>query len=621
MRSLRRAVVCIAVTFAGCHSTPPHRPGEEWLASIKFEGNHELSSAELADGLALQRTEKAGRPPDPYQVETDTARLEGQYLRAGFLAADVRARVVRHGDQMTVIYSIDEGTRARTRVVISGLPNDPAIDRAKLRAQLPLSDGAPFVYDVFDTAKVKLLGIVQDAGYAHAKLDASVAGDVTTNIATISLAFTTGPKCTFGRVDIEGVTGDLRDAIVDRLHFKSGDTYSTDAVTATQREIYGLNRFSTVQVQPEPGDGAVVDMKVAVSEGAAHEVMLGGGFGIDPITYQVMGRAGYQVTGWPTPLDTFTLDLRPAYAYLRDGSGFEPRMRALAKIERQDLFLTHAVGSVEVGYDYLTYEAFTQYGPEAQLGYEMQLGSRMVRLRVGYLFHDYDFRDISVLVDPALQQQLGIDHSERVGGLTESLIIDLRDNPVEPRYGAYAEMKAIEGEPIFGGAYTFQEIVPELRGYLPLGPVVLAARARYGAIFGEVPPTERFYAGGATSQRGFAERELSPSVTGPVNGETITVPYGGAGLIDTSVEARFPLATFRKMPLGGVVFLDGGDVTDLPSQLDLSNLNWAVGFGLRLKTVVGPVRADIGYRLNRTGPDDPEPGSTFAFHISLGEAY
>jgi hypothetical protein len=38
-------------------------------------------------------------------------------------------------------------------------------------------------------------------------------------------------------------------------------------------------------------------------------------------------------------------------------------------------------------------------------------------------------------------------------------------------------------------------------------------------------------------------------------------------------------------------------------------------------TVVGPVRTDFGYRLNRTGPDDPEPLSKWAFHLSLGEAF
>src|SRR5262249_43234538 len=154
----------------------------------------------------------------------------------------------------------------------------------------------------------------------------------------------------------------------------------------------------------------------------------------------------------------------------------------------------------------------------------------------------------------------------------------------------------------------------------PVGPVVLAARARYGTIYGDVPPTERFYAGGAQSQRGFAVRRLSPSVTGIVDGDVRTVPFGGAALFDSSIEARFPMFAVRGLPVGGVVFLDGGDVTDLASELALERLNWAIGAGLRVKTQVGPVSFDVGYRLNRKGPLDPEPGSSYAFHLSLGEA-
>jgi outer membrane translocation and assembly module TamA len=77
----------------------------------------------------------------------------------------------------------------------------------------------------------------------------------------------------------------------------------------------------------------------------------------------------------------------------------------------------------------------------------------------------------------------------------------------------------------------------------------------------------------------------------------------------------------RDMPVGGVLFIDGGDVTETASELRLLHLCWAAGFGVRVHTIVGPVRADIGYRLNRMGPTDPEPGSTFACHISLGEAF
>jgi outer membrane protein assembly factor BamA len=244
-----------------------------------------------------------------------------------------------------------------------------------------------------------------------------------------------------------------------------------------------------------------------------------------------------------------------------------------------------------------------------------------LKARLGYLVHRYDFRTPSPLIDDALKMHLGIDHPELVGGYQQALIADYRDNPIEPTYGVYGEVRVTEGTRFAGGAYEFQRVLPELRGYVPVGPVVLAGRARYGAIFGDIPPTERFYAGGSTSQRGFSERRLSPSVTGDVMGSTMTVPYGGGGLIDSSVEARFPIMTVKKMPLHGVTFLDAGDVTDTASQLNFGNLNYAVGAGLRLLTIVGPLRVDFGYRLNRTGPTDPEPGSHFAYHLSLGEAF
>jgi translocation and assembly module TamA len=98
-------------------------------------------------------------------------------------------------------------------------------------------------------------------------------------------------------------------------------------------------------------------------------------------------------------------------------------------------------------------------------------------------------------------------------------------------------------------------------------------------------------------------------------------PYGGAAMVDTSFEVRAQLGTIRKMGVGGVVFLDGGDVTTTPAALDFGNLNWAAGAGLRVFTVIGAVRFDFGYRLNRTGPMEPEPNSHYAFHLSIGEAF
>jgi outer membrane translocation and assembly module TamA len=219
---------------------------------------------------------------------------------------------------------------------------------------------------------------------------------------------------------------------------------------------------------------------------------------------------------------------------------------------------------------------------------------------------------------------LGVDRSERIAGYQQALIVDLRDNQIEPKLGAYGELRTTEGTPLAGGQTSYFGLVSDARGYVPLlAGVVLAGHARYGAVWGDVPVTERFFAGGAVSQRGFGERRLSPSVpVDPMQRTMVTtLPYGGAGLIDTSLEARVPITKIRTMPLGMVTFLDGGDVTDAATGLDPMHLHWAVGAGVRLLTVVGPVRLDVGYRLNRTGPTEPDPGSRWAYHLTIGEAF
>lgn len=620
------AVLASALLSACGGSRRPRRPGEEYLKSIQVDGNKQVKDRHLVAGLALQRTKDRGRPPDPYQVGLDEERIRGEYLRRGYFGIDVRSRIDRDGDAATVIYTVEEGTRAATKVVITGIPEgDPDLPIQKVRETLPLEDGKPFEYLKYDLAKPMLVGVVQDAGYAHAKLEATVYADRANRQAIVQLDYDLGPKCKFGDVVVEGVDGDLAEAVRARLQFGKGDRYSTQAIAATQRQLYTMGRFSTVQVQPSEeattNASPVVSVKVSVSEAARREIRLGGGFGIDPTAYEVRARTGYTIAGWPFPLDTVTLDLRPAYAYQRDGSGWQPRIRAVARLERQDLFWTYAKGEVEGGYSYVALEPYTAYGPRARLGFQTPVLSPRVQIGVGWNIERLAFRDISPLFDQGMIEYLGLDEPQLVGAYTASLTVDLRDNPVEPKRGAYASLRTALGTQYAGGAYEYKQIIPEGRGYVSLGSVVLAGRLRAGTFFGDVPVTERFFSGGASNHRGFGERRLAPSVTGEVDGQFRTVPFGGAVLVETGVETRFPITTWRTIGFGGVVFLDGGDVGEDWAAIHPNELHWAAGLGLRAKTIVGPVRADLGYRLNRTGPDDPAPGSKFAFHLSLGEAF
>lgn len=620
MPRLSLTITLLAMVAGGCARGPVHKPGDEYLAGIHIEGNSALKDSTLTTGLALKRTQKRGRAPDPYLVDVDADRIKGEYVRMGYLDVDVKARVERKGDASTVIYTIVEGPRAKTKIKITGIQDAALVE--KIREKLPLEDGQPFDYEVYELAKQPLEGVVEDAGYAHVKFTPQVIADRATNTAIVSLAYDTGPKCTFGRVELVGVEGRLREAVEARFAFQPGQQYSTAAIAQTQRALYGLNRFSTVAVQPQKeGGGSVIAVKVAVSESAKHEIKLGGGVGLDPAAYEVRGRAGYSITAWPFTMDTFSVDLRPAYALLRDGSGFEPRVKALAQLERKDIFWTHSTGVIEGGYDYLAYEAYTSYGPRLQLGVRTPLGTDRLQLRVGWGIQQADFRNFHPLVDEGLQMAIGIDETERVAAYQQSLIIDLRDNLIEPRLGAYAEVRLAEGTKYAGSNYDYFQIVPELRGYVPLGRMVLAAKLRTGATFGDLAPTERFFSGGSTSQRGFSERKLAPSAIGEYDGSLRSIPYGGGALLETGLELRVPITTIKEMPFGAVGFVDGGDVTETVDELQPTNLHWAAGVGLRLLTIIGPVRFDVAYRLNRKGGMNPDPDSSFAFHLGVGEAF
>lgn len=615
------ACAVIVLSIAACHRAPVHGPAEGQLEAVRFEGNRSIGDAELRSALALPRIARRRWSVDPYLVAVDRDRIRGIYLRRGYFDVDVRSRTERDGFSTVVVYTIVEGPRSITRIVITGLPADPALTFDTVREELPLQNGQPFDYAAYDEAKVALLAVLEDAGYAHAVLDARVVGEHATHEAVVELALDAGPRCRFGTISVVGVSPRLEAVARSRLAIAPGDRYSAAALARTQRALDDLRRFSMVRVVPDTSSRSeTIDVEIALAASAAHEVSLGGGFSIDPVAYEAHGRADYKVLGWPEPLTDLDLDLRPGYAKLRDG-GYEPRLSARATSTRMDVFRPFVTADVEGGYDYYAVEAYTMYGPRASIGLSSPVWGDRVLLRVGWMLQYSQFTHVSPLIDPELEHALGLDRSELLGAFTQALVLDARDTPLATRRGLYVNVRAAEGTPYAAGRLSFVQLTPDVRGFVPVGRFVLAARARFGAFFGDVPVSERYYAGGATSQRGFAERQLAPTVFGVVDGEMESVPIGGAWLVDTSAEVRATVASVEGIPVGAVVFVDGANVTETAGELTSAGLHWAIGGGVRLMTQIGVVRFDVGWRLDKTGPARPEPESDYAFHLTIGEAY
>lgn len=99
-----------------------------------------------------------------------------------------------------------------------------------------------------------------------------------------------------------------------------------------------------------------------------------------------------------------------------------------------------------------------------------------------------------------------------------------------------------------------------------------------------LPLSERLYAGGEKSVRGYGRRKLGPR-------SAANDPIGGLSLFEGSLELRRPIW----QALGGALFVDFGQVSRRAFDFPLTNVKFAAGFGLSYATPVGPVRVDIGF--------------------------
>ncbi len=133
-----------------------------------------------------------------------------------------------------------------------------------------------------------------------------------------------------------------------------------------------------------------------------------------------------------------------------------------------------------------------------------------------------------------------------------------------------------------------------------------------------IPLPERFFAGGGTSLRGFALNQAGPrDLAGfPVGGQALMefhqefrfpmrLPFvgtalGGALFYDGgNVYSRLSRITFRAYPPKPIFNSANPTECQFNCTNELNYFAHTVGFGLRYSTPVGPIRVDLGFPINR----------------------
>ena len=210
-----------------------------------------------------------------------------------------------------------------------------------------------------------------------------------------------------------------------------------------------------------------------------------------------------------------------------------------------------------------------------------------------------------------------------------SLLRDTRSDVADPQGGSLIVATTDLAARAFGSEVGFVKTYLQAFSYhrVPLARrTVLALGARFGAAQGfrreiageplavdDLPASERFFAGGDTTVRGFSLDRLGDEETISPSG----FPTGGNGLVVFNAELRLGVLN----AVDAVTFMDAGNVFKRASDLSLTDLRPAAGFGIHYRSPIGPLRVELGFNLDRKElvPGRLERGNVL--HISLGRAF
>ncbi len=568
---------------------------------LEFEGQERLTAEELRAVVEARRLALAAwlRPS-----EVESA-LEAHYKSLGYQSAEVSIKPPRfEGSSALLPVEVNEGPQfVIADVDVTGVS---ARSLEEVREAFGIRPGAPYVPSMLEPARREVeVGYLRE-GYNDVRVSVKVVADREAPAAHVTLAVDEGRQQVLEDVRVTGAeitnTGTVRDA----LNLKQGAPIDLSDTYRAQKRLYDMGVFRRADVELEPtgngGDGQQpVRATVALEEVPPYRL-----------------RYGVRLADETGPVEA-DREIRPGLVVdlLRRNlfgraisAGLAGQVEAERRLVRGILSTPLFFGLPVTSSLFLTRsrqdfnpEGFNPFVEDAsELTAEQRFRPRPA-MAVSY---DYRFKRTRAFQpsDPEL-----FDVQVNIARLTSTFAWDTRDDPFNARSGWFHSSGVEYAAARLGSDLRFVKYIAQQFYFRPVGErVVLASAFRLGAARGfdqDIIQTERFFVGGSTSVRGFAEDGLGER-------DVFGDPAGGAGSLILNQEIRFPIYRWVR----GVGFVDAGNVFPRAADLSLTNLEVGTGMGLRIDTPFGLARIDFGMPVTRR---DREPFGRWYF--SLGQAF
>ena len=588
-----------------------------YTVSFAPTGNGALDAAISGSSqLAVLRTRA---PAGPFAVvaraRQDMPRLTTALESFGYYQPQISITIAGHGlddpDLPEELELLPQSGTAVIKVVITPGPLFH-LRHVTLQGAVPdgvaaaftLQPGQPVIAANVLGAGGALLNALQEHGYALAVVDPPLAVEVAGEHAIdVTYHVTAGPRVDLGPITITGLRRMNESFVRRRLLLRQGQLYQPSKIEAARQDLAGIGVFSGVVVRTAPKLDAEGELPLtidvaerkrhAVTFNVAYSTDLGGSVGATWTDRNVFGNAEQ-------------LNLSASTTGLGGSDTTGLGYNATAQLLKPDFLHRDQTLEFDLGAIKQSLEAYDQTAATAGVILSRKL-SKEWTISAGLtgeqekIVQEEVTRHYTLVAVPLSGKYDGTGLTNPLDDATHGVRAALSVAPTESLAHPEATFVILQGN-----VSTYIDMAD--LGLTQPGRSIVAVRgivaSAQGASQFDLPPDQRFYAGGSATVRGFKYQSVGPLFAD-------NNPQGGAALDAATIE-------FRQRVwgnIGAALFVDAGQVSaeNAPFQ---GTLREGVGTGVRYYTPIGPIRVDVAVPLNK-----PPNGDSFELYLGLGQAF
>ncbi len=596
------------------------------ISAVKLKGNEKIKTKDLKKVVKLKKNKFIffKRYLNEEHIKKELVRLQNVYYDHGYLDVGIQVNRSFNNEKTKIVitFIINEGNAYVVgNVAIEGVTQKKTED---LKKEMVLEEK-----QTYNERKAKedvdtILKAYRTDGFIDVTVDKEQKFISDT---TVDVHYKTEEKSRYkiGAINISG-NEDTQDKVIrrvlDEYDFSPGKWYNADLARANgQGQLEKLVKrtavLESVVITPVKKGDDLADAQVTVVEGQTGSIMLGAGIASDS---GLMGQIIYEQKNFDIkdkPKSFYEFITGKAYK----GAGQNMRI------------------ALQPGTDQSTYSiSFTEpylYNKPMSLNFSASIFERgqecyeeqRIRSYFGLekRYKSKWRRSVSFRAEQVTVGSLDFDAPEAVvddkgkstfAGIKLGITRNLTDDAMNPSKGTIvqASFEQVGGDHIFSILSGTYKKFKTLNIDLADRKTILATKLHAAAIIGDAPVYEKFYAGGASSIRGFEYRGVStrgrPRVGGVNTNGKKKDPIGSNWLFLANAEVTVPLASDNFAML---FFVDAG-------AIDSGSFRASVGTGVQILIPrwFGPVpmRFELATPLMKSGDD-----KTQVFSFSVGRLF